>query len=220
MTKAFFAVLTFIVLTLPLAVFADDLQIVDVRRNIPLSDSDPVYKDFYITAAPGLKKNLVVNVMRKWAVRDSLGSQTLGEIYAPVGQLKIIGVYGKIAVAREYKLIDRDDEPMLEQIGIMTGDHVVLDGAFTDSKKKKTAHVTDTSVAPLAPAAVTAAVPVPAPEGAAPTRSTAGTPEAVKDAHEDALNHAKDMAVNATPAAAPVESSKPESAVAPEVKAQ
>lgn len=210
MTKAFFAVLTFIVLTLPLAVFADDLQIVDVRRNIPLSDSDPVYKDFYITAAPGLKKNLVVNVMRKWAVRDSLGSQTLGEIYAPVGQLKIIGVYGKIAVAREYKLIDRDDEPMLEQIGIMTGDHVVLEGAFTDSKKKKTAHVTDTP----------AALPAPAPTTAAPTRSTAGTPEAVKEAHEDALNHAQDLAVNAAPAAAPVESSKPESAVAPEVKAQ
>ena len=30
---------------------ADELAIFEVRRNIPLSDTDPVYKDFYVKGA-------------------------------------------------------------------------------------------------------------------------------------------------------------------------
>ncbi|MBC7398044.1 MAG: hypothetical protein H7333_11425, partial [Bdellovibrionales bacterium] len=42
--------------------FAQDLNIVDVRRHITLADDDVVYKDFYINGGEGdgLKKNLVV----------------------------------------------------------------------------------------------------------------------------------------------------------------
>jgi len=38
-------------------------------------------------------------------------------------------------VAREYQLMSREDEPMLEQIGIMTGDRIDLQGSFIDNKK-------------------------------------------------------------------------------------
>ncbi len=117
--------------------FGADLNIIEVHRNIPLSDDAPVYKDFYINAGAetGLKKNLVVTVIRKMAVRDATGTQNYGEIDIPVGQLKIISAQGKIAIAREFKLISRDDEPMLEQIGMMIGDRLELDGSFVDIKK-------------------------------------------------------------------------------------
>jgi hypothetical protein len=117
--------------------FAADLNVIEVHRNIPLADDAPVYKDFYINAGSelGLKKNLVVTVVRKMAIRDATGTQTYGEIDIPVGQLKIIAAVGRVAVAREYKLTSREDEPMLEQTGIMIGDRLELDGSFIDNKK-------------------------------------------------------------------------------------
>ncbi len=120
--------------------FSADINVIEVRRNIPLADDAPVYKDFYINAGTesGLKKNMVVTVIRKMAMRDATGTQSFGDLEIPVGQLKIIAAKGRIAVAREYKLISRDDEPMLEQIGMMIGDRLELDGAFIDNKKAAT----------------------------------------------------------------------------------
>ncbi|MFM6928056.1 MAG: hypothetical protein ACKOX6_06295 [Bdellovibrio sp.] len=124
---------------LPSARAADSMTIIDVRRNITLSDEETPYKDFYITAGPdsGLKKNLVVTAVRKINIRDAAGANSFGEIAVPVGQLKVIAVFDKIAVAREFTLLSRDELPMLEQIGIMTGDKVDLRGSFIDTSKPK-----------------------------------------------------------------------------------
>ncbi|KYG68382.1 hypothetical protein AZI87_03790 [Bdellovibrio bacteriovorus] len=134
----------FITLILLLAGFtmksqAADITIVDVRRNITMSEDDTVYKDFYINAGPssGLKKNLVVTAVRKLNIRDASGANAVGEITVPVGQLKIIAVYDKVAVAREYTLLSRDELPMLEQVGMMTGDRIDLQGSFIDNSKPK-----------------------------------------------------------------------------------
>jgi hypothetical protein len=117
--------------------FSEELSVIEVRRNIPLADNDPVYKDFYINSGveSGLKKNMVITATRKLSVKDATGTSSFGEIVIPVGMLKIISVQNRIAVAREYKLISRDDEPMLEQIGIMIGDKVDLASSFIDNKK-------------------------------------------------------------------------------------
>lgn len=126
-------------LVLPTAHAADSMTIIDVRRNITLSEDETPYKDFYITAGPdsGLKKNLVVTAVRKINIRDAAGANSFGEINVPVGQLKVIAVYDKIVVAREFTLLSRDELPMLEQIGIMTGDKVDLRGSFIDTSKPK-----------------------------------------------------------------------------------
>ncbi len=118
---------------------AADPIVVDVRRNITLAEDDPVYKDFYINAdaSLGLKKNMVVTAVRKINIRDASGASAVGEILVPVGQLKIIAVYDRVAVAREYTLLSRDDLPMLEQIGIMTGDRIDTKGSFIDNSKPK-----------------------------------------------------------------------------------
>ena len=110
---------------------AEDLQVVDVHRNIPLSDEEPVVKDFYIAGdqLSNLKKNQTVTVFRKVAIRDASGVHSYGEIEIPVGQLTIIAIFKKVAVARESKLLSRSNLPMLEQIGIMTGDRLDLETA-------------------------------------------------------------------------------------------
>lgn len=134
---------------------AADISIVDVRRNITLAENDPIYKDFYISNSPGsgLKKNLVVTAVRKINVRDASGANAVGEITVPVGQLKIIAVYDKVAVAREFTLLSRDELPMLEQIGIMNGDRIDLQGSFIDTSKpkRKVAEVSPETPAPANP---------------------------------------------------------------------
>lgn len=121
--------------------FADVISIIDVHRNIPLAEDDPVYKDFAINSgeSAGLKKNLVVVVKRKVSIKDA-SAKSFGEIETVVGQIKIIQVDKKVAIGREYKLLPRDEEMSLDQIGIMTGDRIDLSGSFIDSKptlKKK-----------------------------------------------------------------------------------
>ena len=138
-TGKFFLLLGFLVLAalFSFEAFAADINVVEVHRNIPLSDEAPVYKDFYLNAGTdsGLKKNLVITAIRKLTIKDATGTQSYGDMEVPVGQLKIIAVNGRVAIAREYKLTSRDNEPMLEQTGIMIGDRLQLDGSFIDNKK-------------------------------------------------------------------------------------
>lgn len=124
-----------------------DIIVVDVRRNIPLADNEPVYKDFYLNAGEdkGLKKNLVITATRKLQIRDASGAQSIGDIDVPVGQLRILAVYGRVAVAREFKILSREDFPMLEQVGIMSGDKIDLRGSFVENSKPSSAPKRKTS---------------------------------------------------------------------------
>lgn len=116
------------------AAASTELSVIDVRRNIPLSDSEPVYKDFYINGGEesGFKKNQILTLVRKVSVKDSSGSQTIGEMKIPVGQLKILAIFQKVTVARELKLFSRAEHPMLEQTGIMIGDLLDLKNPITE----------------------------------------------------------------------------------------
>lgn len=119
------------------AVAADAIEVVDVRRNIQLADTDPIYKDFYLNASDssGLKKNLIVKATRKITVKNQ-GSKVIGTFKTTVGLLKIIQVDGGVAIARLFELTPREEHPMLEQTGIMIGDQIDMDGSFIDNKKK------------------------------------------------------------------------------------
>ncbi len=111
-------------------------EIIDVRRNITLAEDELPYKDFYIklTDSSGLKKNLVVHATREVKVYDQSG-KVFTSFKTNVGQLKIIYFDDKVAVAREFKLLSRDNLPMIEQIGIMMGDEVDLADSFVDNSK-------------------------------------------------------------------------------------
>ena len=139
MKKLNFLIFTSIALAsilLSVSARADEMTVVDVKRNITLADDDVVYKDFYINAgdSSALRKNMVVKVKRKIYVKES-ATKTVGDFDAVVGELKIIHIGNKVSVAREFKLTSRDEEPMLEQIGIMAGDRLDLNGSFIDNSK-------------------------------------------------------------------------------------
>ncbi|MBX3016712.1 MAG: hypothetical protein KF767_02395 [Bdellovibrionaceae bacterium] len=169
---------------------AAELKIVDVRRNIPLADDEPVYKDFYINggAKDGLKPNLVVTAIRKTSIRDASGTQSLGELAIPVAQIRVVYVADNLAVAREYKVLSRDELPMLEQIGVMSGDVLDLKGSFVDKRKPSSAAVTQPGTAastvnntapaltPPAPAAQAPTAPVPA-RDVQPMKAIIGSPK-------------------------------------------
>ncbi len=156
-----------------------EITIIDVRKNIPLSDEDPSFTDFYLNAGDneGLKKNMVVTVFRTINVRDASGAQSFGEISIPVGQVKVVAVFQKIAVGREYKLLPRDVNPMLEQIGLMSGDRIELKDSFVDNSvpKRKPQAVAATPVGPApAPQAISSAAT--SPVAPLPVKPAAPTP--------------------------------------------
>ncbi len=128
----------FILFLATLTAQAEELTVVDVSRNIPLSDDEPIYRDYIIGLGDvgPLKKNLVVLVKRNLNMK-SADQKDVGTVDTAVAQIKIIHVDKKVAVARDYKLIPRDNEIMLENLGVMTGDRIDLAGAFVDNKTTK-----------------------------------------------------------------------------------
>lgn len=117
-------------------VFAADIEVVNVKRNITLSDTEKVYKDYYLNAGDSspLRKNMIVKATRKITVKNA-GQKIVGDFHTTVGLLKIIQVEGNVAIAREANLVPRENEAMLEQIGIMVGDQIDIKDSYIDNKK-------------------------------------------------------------------------------------
>lgn len=130
--------LLFLFLNFQINTFAFANEIVEVKRNITLANDETPLKDFYIKSSNtgAFKKGLVVKAVRKVNVKDS-SQKVVGDFKTTVGLLKVIKVSDTIVVAREFKLIPRTEEPVLEQIGIMTGDEIDLDESFLDTAQNK-----------------------------------------------------------------------------------
>lgn len=188
MRKTQLALTVLMVITTQSALRAAELKVVDVRRNIPLSDDEPPVKDFYINggAKDGLKPNLVVTAVRKTSVRDASGTQNIGELSVPVAQLRVVFVQDNISVAREHKSLSRDELPMVEQVGVMSGDYLDLKGSFIEKRKPASVTAvknTDSTTAPSAglilPSAENAAPgtpPLPQVPQTAPMKAIIGNP--------------------------------------------
>jgi hypothetical protein len=116
---------------------ASENEIVHVQRSLPLSEDEPIYKDYYINGGPqtGLKENLIVKVVRSVHVGKG-GKTTDGmKIEIPVGLLKIIYLRPQMAVARLYAMADLEKAPALDTPAILVGDSIDLTGSFLDAKK-------------------------------------------------------------------------------------
>lgn len=147
---------TAVLLTLFFSIFSQAAEIVDVRNQIPMTNDAPRIKDYYLsTDGVNLKKDLVVKIVRTISV--SQGKKSIGDVQVEVGQLRVLAVSDKVAVAREYKLFPKDLAPLTEALGFMVGDKVLMDGSFTDNTKRKpngdeSAHI-EAAPMPVAPAA-------------------------------------------------------------------
>src|SRR5689334_6598209 len=90
---------------------ADEIAIFDVRKNSTLSDSEPAFRDFYISrgSESGLRPGMIVTVKRRMPLYDSFHNRSAGDLTVSVGRVKIIHVEKELAVAREHSQFNRED---------------------------------------------------------------------------------------------------------------
>lgn len=137
------AFIVFVFLCLGSKVQAKEITIFDVRKSLPLSDAEVVYRDFYINAGTekGLSPGLVVNVTRRTSLYDAYQNRSPGELTVPVGQVEIIHVQKGLSVARETAVFSRENLPLLDYEHIMIGDFLDMSSAkrvkSKDQKLKK-----------------------------------------------------------------------------------
>lgn len=124
-----------LVLLLPVQVWAD-LTIFEVRKNLPMSDSDPIYRDFIINGGSeaGLSVGMLLTVQRRLPLYDSYQNRSAGDLQLKVARIKIIHVQPGLAVARLHSDFTREGTPLLEDNFVMIGDHLDLSSASSDKK--------------------------------------------------------------------------------------
>lgn len=147
------ALLVLMVLTSSWAANAE-LTIFDVRKNLAMSDTDKVYRDFYINGGSesGLSVGMIITVQRRHPLYDSYQNRSAGDLQLKVAKIKIIHVQKGLAVARLYSEFTRENAPILEDNFIMTGDQLDLGSATTEKDGKRAAN--DAAPQPMPVAAV------------------------------------------------------------------
>jgi hypothetical protein len=121
---------------LPLTAMAADLNIFDVRKNLPMSDSDPVYRDFYLDGGSesGVSVGMVFTVYRRMPLYDTYQNRAAGDLQLKVAKLKIIHVQRGLSVGRLQSEFTRESAPLLEDPFIMIGDRIDLTSGSSDKK--------------------------------------------------------------------------------------
>ncbi len=116
-----------------------EIHVIQVKRNIPMTDDEPIYKDYYISGGTknGLKTNLVVPVVRWINLRENNQAQDQAlKILEPVAWLKIIYVQDQLSIARLYETANYKNDPVLDQPGVMMGDLISLENSYLAKPNK------------------------------------------------------------------------------------
>ncbi|OFZ17872.1 MAG: hypothetical protein A2Z20_05850 [Bdellovibrionales bacterium RBG_16_40_8] len=120
-----------------ISTWAKDITVFDVRRPLAMENNEVAPKDYYISAGEkdGLRKNMIVSVLRRQSLYDQYQNKSLGDLVVAVGQLRIIHVQPDISVARLEKIVDSESRPVIDFDAIMVGDKVDLNSAKMSSNK-------------------------------------------------------------------------------------
>lgn len=131
-----------------------DLTIFDVRKNLAMSDTDKVYRDFYINGGSesGLTSGMVITVQRRQPLYDSYQNRSAGDLSLKVAKIKIIHVQKGLAVARLHSEFTRENAPILEDNFIMVGDQLDLGSATSDKQAENDATPQSVPTAQVSPA--------------------------------------------------------------------
>jgi len=121
-------------LLLPVWAFGADLMIFDVRKNLAMSDKDPVYRDFIINGGSdsGLSVGMILTVQRRLPLYDSYLNRSAGDLHLKVAKIKVIYVQKSLAVARLHSEFTREATPLIEDNFVMVGDQIDLSSASTE----------------------------------------------------------------------------------------
>lgn len=117
------------------------VTIFEVRKNLSMSDNDPVYRDFYVNGGSevGLTQGTIMTVRRRLPLYDSYQNRSAGDLELRVAKVKVIHVQRGLAVVRLHSEFTRDQSPLLEDNFIMVGDLLDLNSASSDKGDKKSA---------------------------------------------------------------------------------
>lgn len=151
-------IITLMVFILPAMSQAQKINVFEVRKNLQLSNTDPVYKDYYVSAgfAEGIQKGMVINVVRRLPIHDGLKNQSQGELVMTIARIQIFHVQKNISVGRMYRATTARTRPIADFNAIMIGDELDMTSAAMPVKRKsKKAKVSkksrDRRVEPLSP---------------------------------------------------------------------
>lgn len=135
--QPFIFLITLLILTPFL--YAKDVFVFDVRKNLTMSDNDPVYRDYYINAGRnhGIRPGMMIAVTRRQALYDSYTNSSPGDLSVLVGKVKIIQASDTVSVARLVGLVSHDKIPILDVEAIMIGDHLEVGTAQMDRGPKE-----------------------------------------------------------------------------------
>ena len=127
-----------VALMLPLSSWAE-LTIFDVRKTLPMSNDEKVFRDFYVNGGSetGLATGMVITVGRRMPLYDSYQNRSAGDLDLKVARVKIIHVQKGLAVARLFAEFTRESAPLLEDNFIMIGDRLDISSATSDRDGKK-----------------------------------------------------------------------------------
>jgi len=116
---------------------SNSTKIIEIKRTLSLNNDKRHHKEFYINAGKdkGLKTNHVIPVVRRKSFYDPLLNKTMGDLFLPVGEIKVIHVGSKVSVARIYKVPGRKDLPEIEYPTFMIGDRIQTKKAKFIKKK-------------------------------------------------------------------------------------
>lgn len=110
---------------------AKEVQVIEIRKNLQLSNSEPVFTDYYLNAGDdlGIKPGTTFVLYRRVNVIDRLGTNQGRALSLPVGKIKIIYVAKDLSVARVERLEDNKATPIVEFRGVMLGDLINVGSA-------------------------------------------------------------------------------------------
>lgn len=116
-----------------------ELTIFDVRKNLPMSDTDKVYRDFYVNGGTesGIAVGMIITVQRRMPLYDTYQNRSAGDLDLKVAKIKIIHVQKGLSVARIHSEYNRDNSPLLEDNFVMVGDRLDLATAVQEKSDKK-----------------------------------------------------------------------------------
>lgn len=115
--------------------FGSEVQIIEIRKNLALKNSDEVSTDYYLNAGEnlGLKPGTLFTLYRRVSVTDRLGSTQGKPMAIPVGKIRILYVSRDLSVARLHNLQKFDKSPILEYQSVMLGDVINVGSAESSS---------------------------------------------------------------------------------------
>jgi hypothetical protein len=102
--------------------------VIEVRKTISMSKNDKVYKNYFINGGGnlGLKKGMVVDVLRRLPMHDPLKNISVGDLRIKVGEIEIIHNDDFLSVGKLVSQESPENRPVLDYEAVMVGDRLDL----------------------------------------------------------------------------------------------